>query len=57
MHFIVKGVPKILDDGPSFLQPGTIDENIPDWDLYGKYVSKARINLNIRQVNVASSST
>ncbi|KAI8582234.1 hypothetical protein K450DRAFT_228021 [Umbelopsis ramanniana AG] len=51
------GVPKILDDGPSFLQPGTIDENIPDWDVYGEYVSKARINLNIRQVNVDSSST
>ncbi|CAO3686307.1 unnamed protein product [Umbelopsis ramanniana] len=51
------GVPKILDDGPSFLQPGTIDECIPDWDLYGEYVSKARINLNIRQVNVDSSST
>lgn len=56
-YVIAIGVPKILDDGPSFLQPGTIDECIPDWELYGEYVSKARINLNIRQVNVDSSST
>jgi len=45
------GVPKVLESVPSFLRPDIHDESIPDWKVYGEYISKARINLNIRQVH------
>ncbi|KAG2184672.1 hypothetical protein INT43_000585 [Umbelopsis isabellina] len=45
------GVPKILPSAPTFLQPDIKDAQVDDWELYGEFISKARINLNIRQVN------
>ncbi|KAJ2956065.1 hypothetical protein NQZ79_g8042 [Umbelopsis isabellina] len=45
------GVPKVLPSAPTFLQPDIKDDQVDDWELYGEFINKARINLNIRQVN------
>jgi len=50
------GVPRVLEHVPSYLGPDVVDENLPDWKVYGEYISKSRINLNIRQVNNVSDS-
>lgn len=52
-----KGVPRILESGPAFLQADIKDAQLPDWHMYGEYISNARINLNIRQVNMIAPAT
>lgn len=49
--FLFIGVPLIIEDTlPDYLSNNNTYQDALDWELYGDFMSTARINLNIRQV-------